>query len=110
LRRLIDEADASAALLARALDRLRERERRTNHASVHLQERLRVGAQLLQALQSQIDRLDESIRGRQRTLESLESRVALMLERAERLEHAIESAEVNLAVKTSRLGDVETSK
>ena len=74
-----------------------------------LQQRLKVGAGMLKALQAQIDQLHDLSRLLQQrrqeaeqALERVDDRIALAADRAEVLSNMVESAEVNLAVLAGR--------
>ncbi len=93
-------------------------------AAAFLQERLRVSAGALRALQTQIDEVhvllralrdgrqdaekavqlyEEKLTARERALDRVDDRIALAADRAETLANMVESAEVNLAVQLSRV-------
>ncbi len=78
-------------------------------AAEFLQQRLRVSAGMLKALQGQIDEMHGLFRdlrqGRQeveQVLDRVDERIALAADRAEVLSNMVESAEVNLAVLAAR--------
>ena len=92
-------------------------------AAEFLQQRLRVGAGMLKALQAQIDETSSLIRdlrhrrqeaeealrlyeqkltAREHALDRVDERIALAADRAEVLSNMVESAEVNLAVLAAR--------
>ena len=98
-----------------------------------LQQRLRVGAGMLKALQAQIDEMnglvhdlrqgrqeaeqavrlyEEKLIAREQALDRIDDRIALAADRAEALSNMVESAEVNLAVLAARAacGTVEPSR
>ena len=93
-------------------------------AAAFLQERLRVSAGALKALQTQIDEMqvllaalrdgrqdaekavqlyEEKLTARERALDRVDERIALAADRTEALSNMVESAEVNLAVLLSRV-------
>ncbi len=78
-------------------------------AAEFLQQRLRVSAGMLKALQAQIDEMHSLSRdlrqGRQQVeqvLDRVDERIALAADRAEVLSNMVETAEVNLAVLAAR--------
>jgi chromosome segregation ATPase len=72
IRRLVDEAEAAAGRLEQALDRGQRRDIGLTRASVHLQERLRLGAAMLRAFQAQVARTDEAVAAAERRHHQLE--------------------------------------
>ncbi len=86
-------------------------------AAEFLQQRLRVGAGMLKALQAQIDELHGLARDlrharqeAEQALDRVDERIALAADRAEVLSNMVESAEVNLAVIAGRAAGRSTER
>ncbi|MHC4992048.1 MAG: hypothetical protein ACYTGC_13830 [Planctomycetota bacterium] len=93
IRQLTDQATASARHLERLLQRAGQFDAAAARASCRLQERLRVGAQLLQAQRGQVERTEELLcalaeaeRSARSRVERLERQIALGCEEVRRLE------------------------
>jgi predicted transcriptional regulator len=87
LRRLIDQADAVSTHLQNLVERTSRSDAGSAKASVRLQERLRLGARMLKALQGQIDRVEAANEALEQQLSGLEGRLSQLIDGScERLE------------------------
>lgn len=117
LRALIGQANDSASALREVLGELSGARTEATRSSAFLQERLKVGAGMVKAFQTQIDRVEAMLTslGRQRleaerTLDEIEERIEFAHRRAEALTQLVESAEVNIAVTAHRSAQMAMGK
>jgi chromosome segregation ATPase len=109
LKALIEQASNSAYELRSVLDDLSGARNEASRSSGYLHDRLKVGARMVKAFQTQIDHVEAVLEGlgrqrleAERTLEEIEERIELAHDRAEALTRLVESAEVNIAVTAHR--------
>ncbi len=93
---LVDQAREVTATLLSAIDQASRTDSQVHHAMQQLQDRLRVGARMLQAFQTQISRIEACVDDAQRRpwMKELDDQVAAI---EQRIESAIDAFEQRLS-------------
>jgi len=109
LRRLIDEAGVAREALERIVQETRQGDERAGRASVLLQERLRLGAQMLKALDTQIESVEHEAervdRFEERLSRAAETAVARISESAVSPPAPADTDRVSIATLLRELAD-----